>query len=414
MDGILQLRAAPAPPPPPAKKAAKNEPPPPPPPPSLESSFAVMPLLALSDGRIAGGDGSAVCIWRPEGGEAAITALRLEGHSDCVWALAEAARSNATAIGATSPLLVSASWDGSLRVWDTAPAAGGACLALMQAHSKRVWTLTQLSPTTLLSGSWDGSLCVWDIPACLAAAAGGETPRPAATLFDSASGGAQVWSACALGENFCASGGADGSITVWRVGGGGGVVHALGGGAASPAGRRGHAGPVSALCPLGGGRLLSGGWDGSCRLWHAQLGVCERVLLPPGPGSLPTKVAALAPLGAGRVAVASSDGAVRLWDAAGGEMLAEWKDHASWVTLLAALPDGRLLSAGPDNTVRVWDPASRRCARVFALPAEADGAYAVATPSQSFTVGRVCLSRGGEKGDKAGRLVQGLAAPALL
>jgi WD40 repeat protein len=399
-DGTLVLRALP--PPPPAGKPGS----PTPPAAAAEAGqeYAVMPLLLLSDGRVAAVDGKAISVWRSDaascGAGAGAAAMRLEGHSDTVWDLAELPRPGS--LSGAGSLLVSASWDGALRLWDCGVSAGGACLAILAGHSKRVWTLTVLSARCVLSGSWDGTLAVWHAGDALAAAARGEAPAPAARLADVSTGGGEVWSAAALGEHYCASGGADGTVTVWHVASGG-MLHSLGGGS------RGHTGPVSALCPLGGGRLLSGGWDGTCRLWHAQMGVCERVLTPThlaagrGPdGSVwRGKVSAFAPLGGGRVAAASSDGVIRVWDAAAGELLAELRDHCSWVTQLAAMPGGQLLSCGPDNSVRVWDLGARRCSRVLLAPPEADAAYAIAAPSHCYTVGRTCLSLG------PGTLVQG-------
>ncbi|GAA1259395.1 nSTAND1 domain-containing NTPase [Arthrobacter pascens] len=108
-----------------------------------------------------------------------------------------------------------------------------------------------------------------------------------------------------------------------------------------------------------GKRILTGGPDGTLRLWNAETG---QALDEPISGHK-DKVngVAFSPDGR-RVLSCGDDGTVRLWDAAtGGALGAPLTGHTGAVTSVAFGPGGhRILSGGDDGTLRLWDPETGR------------------------------------------------------
>ena len=143
------------------------------------------------------------------------------------------------------------------------------------------------------------------------------------------------------------SGGADGTLRLWEVASG--RVSAV---------LEGHKGQVlSVAWSQDGARLLSGGEDGTVRLWEVASGQVLRVHL--GHKGVVASVA-WSPDGA-KLLSGGADGTLRLWELASGEMLAGLQGHKDWVWSVGWSPDGaRLLSGGDDGTLRLWEVASGR------------------------------------------------------
>jgi WD40 repeat protein len=57
----------------------------------------------------------------------------------------------------------------------------------------------------------------------------------------------------------------------------------------------------------------------------------------------------------GRLASGSYDNTIRLWDVTAGAETARLEGHSGSVAALCMLPDGRLASGSWDNTIRLWD-----------------------------------------------------------
>jgi WD40 repeat protein len=100
----------------------------------------------------------------------------------------------------------------------------------------------------------------------------------------------------------------------------------------------GHLEGISALCLLADGRLASGSYDETIRLWDVAIGA-ETARL-----EADTWVRALCVLQDGRLASGSNDDTIRLWDVARGTETARLHGHVGGVHVLCLLPDGRLAS----------------------------------------------------------------------
>ncbi len=109
-------------------------------------------------------------------------------------------------------------------------------------------------------------------------------------------------------------------------------------------------------------KALSGGKDGTLRLWDVSSGREMRAL----PRQAHEIRAALflpgseASTGSETIAVASGIG-IRAWHIESGRELTRFTGHTDAVRCLAPTPDGKLLvSGGDDKTARVWDVAAGR------------------------------------------------------
>jgi WD40 repeat protein/serine/threonine protein kinase len=119
----------------------------------------------------------------------------------------------------------------------------------------------------------------------------------------------------------------------------------------------GHRGSVTAVAfAPGGQRLVTGGMDGTARVWDATSG--RELLCLRGHRSRATAVA-FAPDGQWLV-TGGTDGTARVWDPSTGRELQRLRiQKAGAVWAVAVTPDGkRVLTGSEDGTARVWDVAS--------------------------------------------------------
>jgi WD40 repeat protein len=123
-----------------------------------------------------------------------------------------------------------------------------------------------------------------------------------------------------------------------------------------------------------GSRLVSGGRDGTVKLWDLGTGKCLTTLR----GHTDTvETVAYSPDGK-QILSASRDRTLRLWDAA-GQPITVLRGHADAVQSAAWLPDGkRAVSAGADASVKVWDLATGNCLRT--LPCDAPSRFVTVSP----------------------------------
>jgi serine/threonine protein kinase len=125
----------------------------------------------------------------------------------------------------------------------------------------------------------------------------------------------------------------------------------------------GHTDCVWGVALSADGQLaLSGGKDGTLRLWDVASGKELRVLVGGG-----DEIRAVALSTDGRLLLSASGATLKLWDGVTGQELGRLVGHTDTVKSVAFAPDGRRGAArGDDRTVRLWDVQGRREVRRFA------------------------------------------------
>lgn len=204
-------------------------------------------------------------------------------------------------------------------------ADGGTGPLVLPGHDGPVWSVA-FSPdgAWLASGSGDGTVRFSD------PAYPGE-PR-VRTGHD---GGVWTVAAGPAPAGRLVTGGADGTVRLWDP----------------PTVLRGHEGDVHAVATSHDGtRVASGGADDTVRVWEVATG---RATVLTGHTHDVWDVAFLP--GDRQLVSAGGDGTVRVWDLATGTSRA-LTGHDGLVRTVAASPDGRhIASGGRDGTVRIWD-----------------------------------------------------------
>ena len=225
--------------------------------------------------------------------------------------------------------LASASWDNTIKLWDTAT---GQELRTLTGHTYWVAAVA-FSPDgkTLASGGWDKTVKVWDV-------ATGELKR---TL--SGHTGWVYTIAFSPDGKFLASGGDDHAVRLWDT----------------DTGRKRHllteqTDAVTSVAFSPDSRSLAGVSQQTITLWDTATGRETRRLV----GTAPFSSVVFSRDGSTLIG-AGSDHAVTLWGAAGAGLSRTLTGHEGSASVSAFSPDRKTLVTGDaDKTLRVWDAAT--------------------------------------------------------
>jgi WD40 repeat protein/serine/threonine protein kinase len=229
--------------------------------------------------------------------------------------------------------LVSGSFDGTVRVWDTATQKD---LHRLPAGSRVFGVAFHPDGRQVAAASEDGLVRVWDLGAA-----------PELAVLRGHEGSVRTVAFGPDGRHL-ASGGDDATVRLWALE------------SKEPAAviLRGHAAAVWGLAfSPDGRRLASAGFDETVRVWDPLTGA--QVLTYRGHTEAVNAVT-FSPDGR-HLASAGFDQVVRIWDAGNGQEVHRLHGHTLLVYGVAFSPDGqRLVSGGFDKTVKLWDTVTGR------------------------------------------------------
>jgi len=287
-------------------------------------SIATVAYNPQGDRLAAGMTNGEIHIWRLDQD---VPPLRLQGHTDMVWAVA---------FHPDGQRLVSGSEDQSIRVWEV---NSGECLAQIHAHNGWVKSVNFTHRgDQLISAGHDALVRIWEVTT-------GQNQRS----WQAHEG--WIWNVIySPDDRLIATAGQDHQINLWD---------------AATGQRRqtltGHSAPVRALAFAPDGQLLaSGSFDHTIKLWDSNTGACVRTLT--GHANLIWSIA-FSPDGT-LLASSADDQSVRLWEVATGAVRHLLTGHHNRVWSVAFHPNGETIAGGGDDqTLRFWDVATGHLVR---------------------------------------------------
>lgn len=242
---------------------------------------------------------------------------------------------SAIALTPDGRLIVSASFDRTIKLWDVAT---GALLRSFAGHEGEIWAVA-VTPDgrRIVSGGGDDAIKVWDM-------ATGALLRSIA----SGQGGVVASLAVTPDSRHVIAGGYGGAIGLWDLETGA-LIRRF----------EDHPGAVLALAVKPDGRqVISGGHGSSLKLWDLATGKLVRSFGNwfVGHNGWINSVA-VTPDGSGLVS-AGQDDVVMLWDLATGARLRVFEGHQHDVNAVAVTPDGRSIVSEDEQVINVWDLAT--------------------------------------------------------
>ncbi len=269
-------------------------------------------ISAKGDLIVSASNDNTVKIWETRTGAERLT---LRGHTD--WL-------TSCVISPADDYVVSASNDGTLIVWD---AETGAERFTLRGHKGRVNNCAvHPSGDLIVSAGIDNTLKVWDA----------KTGVERMTLR----GHSGRVNDCAVSATRIVSASSDNTVKVWDVVTG-----------AECFTLHGHSRRVNAVS-IAGDVIVSASLDGTLKVWDAQTGT-ERLTLSGHEGEITDCVVSAA---GDLVVSASWNGGIKVWDVPTGAEQLDLVGHTHRVNSVAISASGELIvSASSDGTLRIWD-----------------------------------------------------------
>ncbi|KDR81250.1 hypothetical protein GALMADRAFT_1124665 [Galerina marginata CBS 339.88] len=269
----------------------------------------------------------------------------LDGHTDSV---------NSVAFSSDNKLIVSGSADKSVRVWD---AWTGETLKVLEGHTAPIFSVTFSSDDRrIVSGSEDKSARVWDaLTGEMLKVLEGHTDAVGSVAFSN-------------DDKYIISGSDDKLVRVWDASTGN-TLKIL----------EGHTEPVLSVAFSGDGRrIISGSDDTSVRVWDASTGELLKVL----EGHTESVLSVAFSSDDKKIVSGSDERSVRVWDSLTGETLKVLEGHIEAVSSAKFSSDNRrIVSCSDDESVRVWDATTGEMQK--ALDGHTEPVFSVAFSSDN-------------------------------
>lgn len=242
----------------------------------------------------------------------------LRGHDDFV---------TSASFSPDGSRILTASWDGTARLWNT---ADGAEIAVLEGHNRPV-SSARFSPdgSRIVTAGDDGTVRVWT--------ADGNEDLALLTIPDD-----NGLMAVEPGGSSVATASPDGSVRLWDMATG-----------EENAPLAGHDSTVTfAVFSPDGTRIITTSKDATARLWDTE--TSEEVAVLDGQGGS-VSAAAFSPDG-DRVLTVSSDNTARLWNTDNGSMIDVLSGHEDEISSAHFSPEGNLIATtSTDDTARIWN-----------------------------------------------------------